>query len=82
MQVSKPSAQPSVDVLEKTEEPEGPEKSQVIVPGDGSVIWTRNCYCQKLSLFRQIKSTKKHKRTLSVIDNSVNSTVMGMLPPC
>ena len=43
---------------------------------------TRNRYCQKLSLLRQIKSTKKHERTLNVIENSVNSTVMGMLPAC
>ncbi len=27
------------------------------------------------------KVNKEHERTLSVIDNSVNSTVMGMLTP-
>ena len=81
MQVSKPAAQPSVGVMEKAEGPEGPKESRVIAPGDRSVTWTRNGYCQKLSLFRQIKSTKKHERTLSVIDNPVNVTVVGMLPP-
>ena len=79
MQVSKPPAQPSVYVLKKAEEPEGLEEKRVIGLGDGSA---RNRYCQKLSLFGQIKSTKKHERTLSVIHNSVNSTVMGMITPC
>ena len=82
MQVSKPPAQPSVYVLKKAEEPEGLEETRVIGLGDGSVTWTRNRYCQKPSLFGQIKSTKKHERTLSVIHNSVNSTVMGMTTPC
>ena len=53
----------------------------MIVAGDGSVTWTRNRYCHRLFLFRQIKPIKNHERTLSVIDNSVNSTVMGMLEP-
>ncbi len=67
--------------MEKAEGPEGAEESRVIVPGDGSVTRTRNQYCQKLSLFRQTKSTKKHERTLSVIDDFVNLIVMGMPPP-
>lgn len=39
----------------------------------------RNRYCQKIILFRQIKTTKKHEGTPSMMENSDNSTVMGML---
>lgn len=71
-----------MNILGKAEDPKGEEELRVTFAGDGSVTWTRNRYCQKLSLSSQIKSTKKHERTLGVIDKSLNSTVMGMLPAC
>ena len=53
----------------------------MIVASDEGVTWTKTRYCHRLFLIRQIKPIKKHERTLNVIDNSVNSTVMGILKP-